>query len=217
MSEPLHDDKTRAPHPNGENSCDGRDGYFTAYHVGHQWVCTDQNCSWRRAQIPRGENDVDAASTGATPTDRITTDEAAPAGNSRDGGERPAPATTLSAGALGTEDVSLADCPIGLFMHDGELCLKTEYGNNDGQIDAYIVSSGEYFWGGTSKAMDQRRVMVRPCTISATERTTKQLEVMLAWAEGDLSEGQAAKALGLDRLALREMRDAARASGVKSC
>lgn len=57
--------------------------------------------------------------------------------------------------------VSLASCPIGLFMSEGgELCLKTEYGDNDGRIDAYIVSSGEFFWGGTSKPQDQRQVQV---------------------------------------------------------
>lgn len=34
--------------------------------------------------------------------------------------------------------VALADCPIGLFMCGGELCLKTEYGTNEGSINAYI-------------------------------------------------------------------------------
>ena len=57
---------------------------------------------------------------------------------------------------------TLEECPIGLFMSHGELCLKTEYGNNEGRIDAYIVSSGEFFWGGTSLIADQRKVMVEP-------------------------------------------------------
>lgn len=63
---------------------------------------------------------------------------------------------------------TLADCPIGMFMADvqGPLCLKTEYGNNEGRIDAYIVETGEFFWGGTSKPEDQRGVYVMPLTLT---------------------------------------------------
>jgi hypothetical protein len=59
---------------------------------------------------------------------------------------------------------TLAECPIGLFMsHDGELCLKTEYGNNEGRINAYIVSSGEFFWGATPQTIvSQRSEVVTP-------------------------------------------------------
>ena len=62
------------------------------------------------------------------------------------------------------DKVTLADCPIGLFMTDnGELCLKTEYGNNEGRIDAYIVSSGEFFWGSAPQTIpNQRAQMVTP-------------------------------------------------------
>ena len=62
--------------------------------------------------------------------------------------------------------ISLASCPIGLFVsQSGELCLKTEYGNNDGRIDAYIVSSGEFFWGAPPQTItSQRQQMVRPVT-----------------------------------------------------
>lgn len=43
---------------------------------------------------------------------------------------------------------TLLDCPVGLFylkFDSGEevLCVKTEYGNNQGGIEAYIVESGE--------------------------------------------------------------------------
>lgn len=60
--------------------------------------------------------------------------------------------------------VALAECPIGLFLSgDGELCLKTEYGNNDGRIDAFIVSSGEMFWGSPPQTISsQRAEMVTP-------------------------------------------------------
>ena len=59
---------------------------------------------------------------------------------------------------------ALADCPIGLFFSEGgELCLKTEYGNNEGRVDAYIVSSGEMFWGAPPQTIaSQRAEMVTP-------------------------------------------------------
>jgi hypothetical protein len=60
--------------------------------------------------------------------------------------------------------VTLAECPVGLFVSkDGELCLKTEYCNNEGRIDAYIVSSGEFFWGAAPQTIaSQRAQMVTP-------------------------------------------------------
>lgn len=38
--------------------------------------------------------------------------------------------------------VKLIDCPIGLFIYDNVLCLKTQYFHN-GRVEAYVVSSGE--------------------------------------------------------------------------
>lgn len=64
--------------------------------------------------------------------------------------------------------VQLQNCPIGLFECSGELCLKTEYGTNEGRIDAYIVSSGEFFWGGPMNIMAQRRVLVTPVQLFAS-------------------------------------------------
>ena len=62
---------------------------------------------------------------------------------------------------------TLADCPVGMFMSEwNTLCMKTEYGNNEGRIDAYIVESGEFFWGGTSKPEDQRGVYVMPLVLT---------------------------------------------------
>jgi gamma-glutamyl phosphate reductase len=40
-------------------------------------------------------------------------------------------------------------------------------------------------------------------------------QIMLAWLNADLSEGQAAKALGMDRLSLRIARDDAIAEGIR--
>lgn len=62
-----------------------------------------------------------------------------------------------------TKTVSLAECPVGLFIAgSGTLCLKTEYSNDNGSIIAYVASSGEAFWGGAQTASEQRLVQVSP-------------------------------------------------------
>ena len=54
--------------------------------------------------------------------------------------------------------VPLRDCPIGLFVSkNSTLCVKTEYGN-----EAYIVSSGERFWGGAKNKEQIGDVLVWP-------------------------------------------------------
>lgn len=66
--------------------------------------------------------------------------------------------------------VTLDDCPTGLFWFDGTLGFKSEYATTkqeNGQIiglqcDAYVVSSGEYFWGGTSDWRARTKLMVTP-------------------------------------------------------
>lgn len=64
--------------------------------------------------------------------------------------------------------VTLVECPIGLFEYAGELCLKTEYGNNEGRIDAYIVSSGEFFWGDPPQTIaSQRAQLVTPVCLAS--------------------------------------------------
>lgn len=56
---------------------------------------------------------------------------------------------------------TLDRCPIGLFRSEaGTLCLKTEYGNNEGRIDAYIVDSGEFFWGAAPQTIESQRAQV---------------------------------------------------------
>lgn len=55
----------------------------------------------------------------------------------------------------------LIDAPVGLFMSSRELCVKTEYFTNGG-VDAYIVSSGERFWGGAKTAKELNNVEVTP-------------------------------------------------------
>lgn len=72
------------------------------------------------------------------------------------------------------EAVALDECPVGLFVSPyGSLCLKTEYGDNNGRIDAYIVSSGEMFWGDHPQTVaSQRATMVTPVDYD-TERATE--------------------------------------------
>ena len=56
--------------------------------------------------------------------------------------------------------VTLAECPIGLFRCGDTLALKTEYGNNEGRIDAYIVESGEFFWGDPPQTVKRQRAQI---------------------------------------------------------
>lgn len=55
--------------------------------------------------------------------------------------------------------VKLKDCPIGLFITEHKtLCVKTEYGDNE----AYIVWSGERFWGGAKRKAEIGECLVLP-------------------------------------------------------
>lgn len=59
--------------------------------------------------------------------------------------------------------VTLQDCPVGLFLaKGGSLCFKSEYTSETGRIDAYVVSTGEAFWGGVLTATEQRLLPVTP-------------------------------------------------------
>ncbi|WP_210236873.1 hypothetical protein, partial [Mesorhizobium sp. M8A.F.Ca.ET.182.01.1.1] len=69
------------------------------------------------------------------------------------------------------EPTTLEEAPIGLFLNAyGFLCLKTEYGSNEGRIDAYIVDSGEFFWGTSPQTIaNQRKQIVRPVVTASAE------------------------------------------------
>lgn len=76
-----------------------------------------------------------------------------------------------------SEKVKLIDSPIGMFKHKNTLVLKTEYcteHNKNGQIiitpDCYIVSSGEYFWGGVDTVEERNNLMITPCNIALVRR-----------------------------------------------
>jgi len=58
---------------------------------------------------------------------------------------------------------TLDGLPCGsLFLSKDKTCLglKTEYRTEQGAILAYIVGSGEFFWGGTSNIQEQLMIEV---------------------------------------------------------
>jgi len=60
--------------------------------------------------------------------------------------------------------VRLGNCPIGLFMFQDEVCLKTEYWSN-GKPECFIVSSGEFFCGGVTDNDEYFDLFVIPLII----------------------------------------------------
>lgn len=75
--------------------------------------------------------------------------------------------------------VSFDECPEGLFLFNGALCFMSEYAtlttDRFRQRDAYVVSSGEYFWGGTSSPRDRATLMVEPVAVDEIERLRSAL------------------------------------------
>lgn len=49
------------------------------------------------------------------------------------------------------------DCPPGLFVFNGGVCLKSEYGEGES-----FCESGEVFWGGTSTPNERANLVVQP-------------------------------------------------------
>ena len=56
----------------------------------------------------------------------------------------------------------LIEAPIGLFMFGETLCLKTEYMSPGCGVEAYIVESGEMFWGGAKSKEERHNLDVTP-------------------------------------------------------
>lgn len=52
-----------------------------------------------------------------------------------------------------------------LFVYKGTYALKTEYRTEKGAIEAYIVGSGEFFWGGVTTPEEQSKLIVVPVNI----------------------------------------------------
>jgi hypothetical protein len=62
-------------------------------------------------------------------------------------------------------ECTLSQCPPGLFLHGDDLGFKTEYSDVNGS-EAYVVASGEYFWGGTNDREVRRNIKVTPVIIN---------------------------------------------------
>lgn len=64
--------------------------------------------------------------------------------------------------------MTLNDCPPGLFLFNGKhLGFKSEYTTTlenprRYQVDAYVVESGEYFWGGAKTSEERGKMIVQP-------------------------------------------------------
>ncbi len=57
---------------------------------------------------------------------------------------------------------TLAECPAGLFVYGDTLCFKSEY-RHEGHTEAFVVESGEAFWGGMYDPVMRDALMVQPC------------------------------------------------------
>jgi len=59
------------------------------------------------------------------------------------------------------EKTKLIDLKPGkLFIHNGTIALKSEYNTENGAMEAFIVGTGEMFWGGTKTPEEQRNLEV---------------------------------------------------------
>lgn len=62
-------------------------------------------------------------------------------------------------------ECTLGQCPPGLFLYGDDFGFKTEYNDANGP-EAYVVASGEYFWGGTDDKEVRRNLKVTPVIIN---------------------------------------------------
>ena len=61
------------------------------------------------------------------------------------------------------EKCTLDELPCGTLFAFGDDCIavKSEYRCNNGLIEAFIIDSGEQFWGGAHTAKEQNELMVQ--------------------------------------------------------
>lgn len=72
---------------------------------------------------------------------------------------------------VAADAVPLDECPPGLFSFEGRLGFKTEYGHKNEKTGryhaaAYVVESGEFFWGGAQTFEERGALMVVPAPAS---------------------------------------------------
>ncbi len=62
-------------------------------------------------------------------------------------------------------EISLEQCPPGLFLYNKMLCFKSAYpSSTDGGIDAYVVKSGELLWDSFGSFRNRSQSLVTPMT-----------------------------------------------------
>ncbi len=77
------------------------------------------------------------------------------------------------------EQMTLGECPPGLFLFNNNLGFKSEYRTESKsrpgfwQSDAYVVDSGEYFWGGVSDPRARENLIVRPVSVEVSDLRTE--------------------------------------------
>lgn len=82
----------------------------------------------------------------------------------------------------------LIDAPVGLFLWNGQMCLKTKYTEEWG-VEAYIVSSGETFWGDATTASERNKLEVTPIEAEPVRHGRwVKTEEPLGWQEVDCVE-----------------------------
>lgn len=59
----------------------------------------------------------------------------------------------------------LRECPAGLFLFDGSLHFRSEYRNENKQVEAFCLEGGEFFWGGAKSNEDREALTVTPVTL----------------------------------------------------
>ena len=92
------------------------------------------------------------------------------------------------------EKCTLDELPCGTLFAFGDDCIavKSEYRCNNGLIEAFIIDSGEQFWGGAHTAKEQNELMVQPLTIEEADAVevadfnaiVEKLECLLCHATG---------------------------------
>ncbi len=67
----------------------------------------------------------------------------------------------------------LDECPPGLFLFGNCLGFKSEYRNEKGASEAFVVETGEFFWGGAKCTAEREALLVTP--VEMTDATALRL------------------------------------------
>lgn len=95
------------------------------------------------------------------------------------------------------DEVTLNDCPPGLFWFGDTLGFKSEYATTlenprRYQCDAYVVASGEYFHGGARNTEERGRLMVVPIDYDQARQAITRSSALsdLFAGDADLIDGE---------------------------